>query len=103
MSNNTALQRDDAVNYGATTSHNSDAIIFSGQSQSGHHPGSSMPHSPYDVIEQESSQGRLDETGCISADEGVDINEVKNFQQRSVKYKNPIDRQRSPNPYNHQS
>lgn len=69
---------DHTLNYGAF-SHNSDAF---GQSQ---HPGSSMqqPHSPYDVIEQESSPSRLDETGCISADESIDINEVKNFKQRN--------------------
>ena len=58
--------------------------------------------SPYDIIEQQNTtmMAALTNTGCVSADEGAQVNEVKSSKQMSSKKKGQLQRKRSPGAYN---
>lgn len=62
--------------------------------------GASPHHNPYDVIEhrEDNYNSAFDETGCVSADETINIQEVKSFKQRNAKQRTQPDR-KSPDPY----
>ena len=57
----------------------------------------SMPSysNPYDVIETRDDNSALDASGCVTADETINVNQVKSFKQRNDR---KLDQRKSPDP-----